>query len=174
MTPRRKTLVGLLILIGISIALLSFFAIPLKLYSSSLSDQRDEQRLNLQLIEQSKQKSSTNEEIAELESIKQEIDALVMKENDELLFFTQLETMAKETGVTQEVKLTPPEGRSLQPLSVDVTLTGSFQAIADYVARIEQLTPYTDIASLQITSGQGPQFVLSARLLASVYWQPHE
>lgn len=113
-----------------------------------------------------------------VDAIKRELPALrsiTVPAGEEIALVSAIESVADRTGVTQEIKLTPPTESDAsganRKLGIDITVRGNALAIGRFLEELERLPPAFLDEILTINRGpqsDSPEGI--ATLKASVAW----
>ncbi len=176
LTPRHK-IIGSLGLTALALGILASLVVwPSIQEIHSLNSQIDQQRLQLEeLYQKGRNIKKTLEEYRAIKPTLTSLDRVFVKRGQELAFITTLESVAHETGVTQELKQNTapsPEGNST--LSLQLQLSGTLEHILAYLSRLEALDYYVniDLVRLSRSGNQDGNPTLSAIFLATTYLTP--
>lgn len=173
MTPRRKTRIGLLTTLGVTILVLFFLMLPTRDSLLSLQTAIEEQRIaNVIQEERGKNLAASQQEAETLVKTLASVKKHFVVENDELRLFTALENIAAASGVAQSVNLQPASGAELQSVPITITLTGRFANLLTALRMLEQLEPVVLVQSLQLTATRTEGVdAIQALITGTLFWQ---
>ncbi|TSC72957.1 MAG: hypothetical protein G01um101470_234 [Parcubacteria group bacterium Gr01-1014_70] len=83
------------------------------------------------------------------------LDAAFLNLDDAVSFVTQLESIARESGVTILLKAASLDAAVTKRSEFDILITGNIAGMLHFVEQVELLPYFTDISSLTISSKTG-------------------
>ncbi len=146
---------------------------------------RDIHRLNIRINEERSglesryaRRNTVRKAIDFVEEIRVQLPALqsiVVPAGDEINLVSSIEDVAERTGVTHEIKLTPPTDLTKsgfdRRLDIEITARGDGLAIGKFFEEIERLPPAFLIEILLLNKGsQTETTTVTANWRASVAW----
>ncbi len=171
---RKKIFLSLMVFLIIILILLVFIVIPTIRDIKNMSQEIEEQRLDL---EKKYIKGQSLKQLAEnLKKIEPELvnlDQIFINQNRELEFITTLEEIAARNNINQKINLgaiNPAGSESFKKTTIQLFTSGSFNDQINYLLNLEALNYYVNINSLELSPG-GQLGGINMMIGAETFWQ---
>lgn len=174
MTSEKKIII-IIALLSFSIIVLALIVIkPIFSEVNFLSEKiKSEQEKLESLYQEGKTLAQAKKEIQEIIDKKQMLEGIFLKEGQELEFITDLERIAQQFNISQDVRLGSKESFKDQYKTMPITLSlqGNFNDLLEYFYQLEKFNFYFNAKSLTVNKLAGTDERLNISLEANVFWQ---
>lgn len=176
MSDNKKTIIWLGATGAVLIAILVLLIMPFLQDISGLSKDHYDKRVKLAILkQQSSNIAAMKSDYSKIQNDIEKISQVFIPKKDTLQFITTLENIAAQNNVTQIIQV---EGinisdleqgtKEVKSLPIQLTLTGDFNSIVQYLNQLEALTYYINFNKLDLTgSGTSVNLIISGL----TYWQ---
>jgi Tfp pilus assembly protein PilO len=110
-----------------------------------------------------------------VESRSGELGKIFIKKENALEFITALEKTAEKNGVIQKTNMGGEEklaaGENNSRIPIQLSATGDFASLINYLNGLESLSYYINIKSLAVSLPNGQGGPLAVQIIADTYWQ---
>ncbi|MDD5342120.1 MAG: type 4a pilus biogenesis protein PilO [Patescibacteria group bacterium] len=170
---------ALIIIVG----LLVFAFLPLNRTIDDLKTQILGKRIDSALLKQQQNTAARSQDEASLVEKDEELRAYFIQKSKFLEFISQIEELAKNNSVKEEVTLTefPNNTQEVFTHPISVSFTGDYNNILKLMAELESLNYYLDFAQitlsnagdggLNVNTNTSKQSQLQVSLTGLTYWQ---
>ena len=181
MTVKRKIVISITIVLTIMVLIVYFVILPTVRDIKKISTAIYQERVDLE--KKYLQGQLLRKTIENFEKIKPEEDKLInafLPAGEELKFITAIEQIAALHSLEQKLQLQPNqnkrEGQGFSSLPLDISISGKFTPVLQYLKDLQRLNYYFNIYSLTLTAGNQPGInpEVTAVLNGKIYTLPAE
>jgi len=185
MNTKQKIIAIILIVSLICLVIVYFIIIPTTENIKKIKNEILTQKINFEKnLDQNKNITQITEQLKIIEPELKKFNNIFINQSQELEFITILEGIANQNKMVQKINLAPGQNKkNYQITKLNISLSGSFLNLINYLSDIEALDYYINIYSIDINKGQSTRTTeyaeypdqkdanLNIKIIADTYWQ---